>query len=91
MRTLLLALLAALSLSAAAADPARVTLDVQNMTCRLCPLTVRKSLEQIPGVSAVSVDYARKTAAVTYDPDQVKPEALTAATANAGYPSTVRE
>lgn len=27
-----------------------VVLDVQDMTCELCPITVRKSLEKLPGV-----------------------------------------
>ncbi|MCP1175846.1 mercury resistance system periplasmic binding protein MerP (plasmid) [Ralstonia solanacearum] len=90
MRKLLMAVCAALPLMALAAAPKTVTLDVQNMTCELCPITVKKSLEKVPGVSAVKVDFAHKTASVTYDPDKAKPEALTRATTNAGYPSTVR-
>lgn len=27
-----------------------VMLDVQNMTCAVCPITVKKALEYIPGV-----------------------------------------
>ena len=89
MRNLLLAVWIALPLGAAAATPISVTLEVQNMTCELCPITVRKSLEKVPGVSAVTVDREHKTATVTYDPDQTGTQALTAATANAGYHSTV--
>ena len=59
------------------------------MTCAVCPITVRKSLEKVAGVSDVKVDFAKRTAIVTYDPDKTKPEALTRATANAGYPSTI--
>ena len=91
MRKLLLAALVALPLAALAATPKTITLDVQNMTCELCPITVRKSLGQVSGVSAVTVDLAKKTATVTYDPDKAQPEALTGATANAGYPSTVQK
>ena len=83
--------LAALPLMAWAAPPKTVTLDVRNMTCELCPITVRKSLEKMPGVSAVQVDFDRKTATVSYDPDRTQPPALTRATINAGYPSTVRK
>jgi mercuric ion binding protein len=91
MRKLLIALLAAVPLAVLAATPKTVTLAVQNMTCKLCPITVRKSLEKVPGVSAVKVDFDKKTATVTYDADKAKPEALTQATANAGYPSTVQK
>ena len=91
MRKLLIAALAALPLMAFAAAPKTVTLDVKNMTCAVCPITVKKSLEKVSGVSAVKVDFARKTAVVTYDPDKTKSEALTRATTDAGYPSTVRK
>ncbi len=90
MRKLSIAMLAALPLTAQAGTPTTVTLAVQNMTCALCPITVKKSLEQLPGVSAVKVDFDRKTATVTYDPDKVQPGSLTRATTNAGYPSTVQ-
>ncbi|RJG12415.1 mercury resistance system periplasmic binding protein MerP [Pseudomonas cavernicola] len=91
MRKLLIAALAALPLAALAATPKTVTLEVQNMTCKLCPITVKKSLEKVPGVNAVEVDFDKKTATVTYDPDKAQPEALTEATTNAGYPSAVQK
>lgn len=91
MRHLLIAILAVLPLAVFAAPPGTVTLAVQNMTCPLCSVTVRKSLEEVPGVSAVRVDFDNKTATVTYDPDKAKPETLTNATTNAGYPSTMQE
>ncbi|MFP5206007.1 MAG: mercury resistance system periplasmic binding protein MerP [Acidobacteriota bacterium] len=91
MRKLLIALLAALPLAAVATTPATVTLDVKNMTCAVCPITVKKALEKVSGVSAVKVNYENKTAIVTYDPDKTKPAALTHATADAGFPSTVRK
>lgn len=91
MRKLLLAALVALPLTALAATPKTVELNVQNMTCELCPLTVKKSLEKVLGVSAVKVDFDHKTATVSYDADKAQPEALTKATTNAGYPSTVRK
>ena len=91
MRKLLLAALVALPLATLAATPKTITLDVQNMTCALCPITVKKSLEKVAGVNAVKIDFAKKTAAVSYDPDKARPEMLTKATTNAGYPSTVRK
>lgn len=91
MRKLLIAALTALPIVALAAAPKTVTLDVTNMTCELCPITVKKSLEKVSGVSAVKVDFDKKTATVTYDPDKAQPEVLTEATTNAGYPSTVQK
>ena len=87
----LIATLAALPLLAFAASPKTVTLDVKNMTCAVCPITVKKSLEKVSGVSAVKVDFSRKTAVVTYDPDKTSTSALTRATTNAGFPSTVEK
>ena len=91
MRKLLTAVLAVLALVALAAEPKTVTLDVRNMTCGLCPITVKKSLEQVSGVSVVEVDFETKTATVTYDPDMAQPDTLTKATTAAGYPSTVKK
>lgn len=91
MRKLLITILATLPLAVQAATPKTITLDVQNMTCQLCPITVKKSLEKVSGVNAVKVDFDKKTAIVTYDSDKAKLDELTKATTNAGYPSTVRK
>ena len=89
MRKLLLALLALLPLASLAGAPKTVTLDVQNMTCDLCPVTIKKSLQKVSGVSAVVIDYEKKSAVVTFDPDKATTDALTQATTNAGFPSTL--
>ena len=60
MRKLLIALLVALPFTVLAAPSKTVTLAVQNMTCPLCPITVKKSLEKVAGVSAVQVDFDKK-------------------------------
>jgi mercuric ion binding protein len=91
MRKLRIAALAVLPIAALAAASKTVTLDVKNMTCELCPITVKKSLEKVSGVGAVKIDFDKKTAIVTYDPDKTQPEALTQATTNAGYPSTAQK
>ena len=92
MRGSILALLAAAaSLAAAAATPQTAVLDVRHMTCDLCAVTVRKSLEKVPGVSQARVDYARKTATVTFDAERTNAQALVEATTNAGFPSSVRK
>ena len=48
-RLLLAAALALPPLAALAGAPQTVTLDVKNMTCAVCPITVRKALEKVQG------------------------------------------
>lgn len=67
------------------------TLDVTNMDCAVCPITVRAALEKVPGVASAKVDFATKRAVVVYDPARVSTRALTRATTDAGYPSSVKE
>lgn len=91
-RYLILLLVAAIASAAAFAAGLRtITLDVEKMYCAACPLTVRVALEKVPGVDSAKVDYKTKRAVVVFDPAKTSPQALTAATANAGYPSTVRQ
>lgn len=68
-----------------------ITLDVENMTCAMCPITVRKSLEAVAGVQTAQASDKTHTATVTYDPAQASPEDLIRATTEAGYPSTVKQ
>ncbi|MBS0456462.1 MAG: mercury resistance system periplasmic binding protein MerP [Proteobacteria bacterium] len=91
MRKTLFSLLALLPLTAFAVTPKMVTLEVPTMTCPVCPITVKKALVKVPGVSAVSVDYEGKTATVVFDAEITQPDALTRATKEAGYPSSVRK
>jgi mercuric ion binding protein len=89
MRKILAALLICLPVSAFAATPQTAVLDVQNMTCSMCSITIHKALEKVPGVLEATVDYDHKTATVKYDPDKTSPSALVKVTSNAGFPSTV--
>ena len=74
-----------------AAATQTVVLDVQNMTCELFPFTVKKSLEQVPGVASAKVDLDKRTATVQFDPDRAGPAALVKATTNAGFPSALHK
>jgi len=67
-----------------------VTLDVPGMYCEVCPITVKKSLVKLPGVSKVKVSLQAKEAVVTYDDTKVDVNKLIDATWGAGYPSTVK-
>lgn len=68
-----------------------VTLAIQNMTCPLCPFTIRKALENVSGVIKVSVDFDAKTATVTFDPAKTNSQVLAQATSNAAFPSIVKK
>lgn len=68
-----------------------VTLSIPTMTCPVCPITVKKSLEKVSGVSKVKVDFETKTAVVTFDSQKIEIKALTKATTDAGFPSQVNE
>lgn len=80
-----------LPLASLAASPQTAVLDVQNMTCSLCPVTVKKSLEMVPGVSQARIDFTKKTATVKFDPDKISAATLVKATTDAGFPSTVHK
>ena len=86
--TTLIALAAALSAPAWAATKT-VTLSVPGMTCAACPITVKKALTKVSGVSKIDVNLDRREARVTFDDTKANVEALTRATKDAGYPSTV--
>jgi periplasmic mercuric ion binding protein len=69
------------------ASPKTVTLNVSGMTCEACPVTVRKALQKVPGVSKIEVQYEKKQVVVTFDDAKTNVDALVKATTNAGYPS----
>jgi mercuric ion binding protein len=68
-----------------------VTLDVATMNCVTCPYTVKLSLKKVEGVSEAAVDFDSKEAVVTFDDEKTTVDALIQATADAGYPSTLKE
>jgi len=86
-----LALVAAVAAFAgtAGAAPRTVTLSVPTMDCPVCPITVKKALTKVPGVVQTDVNFDKREATVTFDDARTTPEALTRATKDAGYPSTV--
>ncbi len=87
-KTALAAIIVALMLVGPAwASPQIVTLNVSGMTCAACPITVKKALEKVPGVSKVEVRFEKKQVLVTFDDAKTNTDALVKATTNAGYPS----
>ena len=70
-------------------DVRTATLAVENMTCAMCPITVKKSLTNLEGVIDADVNFDHKTEKVVYRENSVSIEQLTKATTNVGYPSVV--
>jgi|SRR5215471_10039966 len=68
-----------------------VTLRVPGMTCSACPITVKKALQKVQGVEKVTATFEPKEAVVTFDDSKTTIDQLRAATAEAGYPSMVKE
>ncbi len=77
--------------SIGSADEVTVKLSVPDMNCPSCPITVRKSIEQVDGVIKAEAFAETRTAVVTFDDAKTTVEALTEATGWYGYPSTVIE
>ncbi|MBB0025181.1 mercury resistance system periplasmic binding protein MerP [Chitinivorax sp. PXF-14] len=67
-----------------------VTLSVPGMTCAACPITVKKALTKVEGVSQVRVTFEKREAVVTFDDAKASVQKLTKATEDAGYPSSVK-
>ena len=77
--------------AAFAAEPQITVLDMKNMQCQMCVITVKKALQQVPGVEDAKVDLDQKKATVKFDSDKTSPDALVAATTKAGFPATVHK
>ena len=77
--------------SPAQAATQTVTLAVQGMTCAACPITVKQSLKKVNGVLKTDVSFEKKHAVVSFDDQKTSVQALTKATADAGFPSTVKQ
>ena len=68
-----------------------VTLSVPGMYCAVCPITMKKALEKVPGVTKVSASLEKKEAVVTFDDAKTSIRALENATFEAGYESKLKE
>jgi periplasmic mercuric ion binding protein len=64
-----------------------VTLSVPGMTCAACPITIKKALTDVDGVTDAEVSFDKKEAVVTFDDAKTDVSTLIEATTDAGYPS----
>ncbi|OIQ98130.1 mercuric transport protein periplasmic component precursor [mine drainage metagenome] len=80
-----------LTVSPAFAASKTVTLSVPTMDCEVCPITVKKALNKVKGVTRIDVNPEKQIVVATFDDTQTNAAALTETTKNAGYPSQVVE
>ncbi len=92
MKNVFLAIVFGVSLSAglpAISAEQTVSMNIERMSCALCPLTVRKAMERVDGVQHVNVDYDTKTATVTFDDSKTTATDVAQASTDVGYPATL--
>jgi mercuric transport protein len=87
MTGLLFALYAGLATAAATKE---VVLDVENLTCAACSITIGKALDKVPGVQGKQVDAKAATVTVVFDPGSTSVEKVIQAIIDAGFPAKVR-
>jgi copper chaperone CopZ len=61
------------------------TLNITGMSCQMCVKHVTRALQNVNGVSDVTVSLEPGTATVTYNPELAGIEAFRSAVSEAGY------
>lgn len=90
MKSIFASLVLAAAAFPALAAPQTVTLSVPGMTCAACPITVKKALSRVDGVTQAKVSYEKREAIVTFDDGKASVQKLVDASTNAGYPASVK-
>ena len=78
------------SATTSAATLTEVSFDVPDMTCALCPVTVKAAMSGVDGVQSVEIDFDARSATVIFDPALTDATAIAQASAMAGYPANVK-
>jgi len=69
---------------------AEATFYIENMTCALCPVTVKAAMSGVEGVQSVEVNFDARTAHVSFDPTKTDIAAIALASEQSGYPAAVQ-
>ena len=91
MNKILLFMMMAAGVAQVLAAQKTATLAVAGMSCEACPITVKKALTKVNGVSRAVVDFDKRLVVVDFDDAKTSVQQLILATSQAGYPSTIRE
>lgn len=62
-----------------------VTLKVDGMTCKMCPLTIKTALRKLDGVVDAEVSFKDKEAKVVYEEGEVTVDEIVKTIENAGF------
>ena len=62
-----------------------IVVPVEGMSCVACVARVKKEISAMPGVAAVTVDLAERTARISFDSKRVSAKELAAAIDKLGY------
>jgi Cu+-exporting ATPase len=62
-----------------------VTIPVTGMTCANCALNIERNVKKLAGIKEANVNFATEQAAISFDPQQVQLDELTASIRDAGY------
>lgn len=77
-------------ISQAWAGSQTITLSVPGMTCAACPITVKKAISKVEGVSKVEINFEKREASVSFDDSKTTLQQIQKASADAGYPVSVK-
>ena len=72
------------------AESKTVILDLPTMNCAMCPITVKKALKNIKGVTHADVSYEDKQAVVSFDDELTNPDSLIDTTSSLGPNDTIK-
>jgi mercuric ion binding protein len=70
-----------------AAEPRTAVLDVANMTCPACRITIETALRRDAGVLATQVNTQVGTVSVRFDPDKTTEAHVAKTITDAGFPA----
>lgn len=91
MRTLILTVMSMFVMGTAlAAEPKTTVLNVANMTCPACSITIETALRRDAGVLATQVDTQAGTVSVRFDPDKTNEAKVAKTISDAGFPAKMR-
>ena len=66
---------------------AHQTFAIEAMTCAACPITVKRAMSRIEGVSHIEVDFKSKTVTAEFNPSLTTCEAIAKASTDVGRPT----
>ena len=64
---------------------------VTGMMCAVCAGTVEKTVSNVPGVTAASVNFASSSVSIDWNAAQTSPEVIAGAVRDAGYDMIITE